>query len=381
MNARVRQQGGFTLLELLASIAVFSMLIAMLFQLVKSGLDVWSLGERGKEATQKASLLLDQITTDLRMTRADPAPGAANAPVRMLADYSVLDLDLDQHAETTVQRLRFVRSLPEERFDPRIREIGDVPDGTVPGDESDEAAVNARKRAAAGMAEVLYTTARLPVKGADPAPLVLLRAMKFPIGEPDSLCALDLPEDDKKFFRLGTPLADGVLYLGFDFWSRDTASFDVLPPLEGAAFDTWDSTRALLLERETLNEFPLAKSKDSLAEGDDDVFPRRVRVTLVLERDADETFDIQLAEEVSPTATALRIRPIRALDPATPYKFLKIGGEWVEWSVIRGEEVMVTRGVRRSEAMAHPAGAKVHIGNTYQRTIEIPVYREDWNDR
>lgn len=377
MNPRARQSG-FTLLELLASIAVFSMLVAMLFQLVKGGLDVWTLGEQGKEATEKASLLLDQITTDLRMTRADAAPGMPDAPVRMLADHHALDLDLDQADESTVQVMRFVRSLPEERFDPRVRESGDVPVGVIPGDEA--TVESARQPAAGGMAEILYTTAKLPIKGADPAALVLVRGMRFPVGGASSLCALDLPDDDKKFFRMGSPLAEGVLYLGFEFWGRDTTSFDIAHPNEGASFTTWDSTRALLLEKESLNTFPLALSKSSLNDADDDVFPRRVRVTLVLERDADEALDIQLLEDITPSATSLRMQPMRLLDRGSNFKFLKIGGEWIEWTGIRGDEVMIVRGVRNTEPTVHRLGSKVHIGTTYQRTIDIPVYRENWND-
>lgn len=377
MNPRARQSG-FTLLELLASIAVFSMLVAMLFQLVKGGLDVWTLGEQGKEATEKASLLLDQITTDLRMTRADAAPGMPDAPVRMLADHHALDLDLDQADESTVQVMRFVRSLPEERFDPRVRESGDVPVGVIPGDEA--TVESARQPAAGGMAEILYTTAKLPIKGADPAALVLVRGMRFPVGGASSLCALDLPDDDKKFFRMGSPLAEGVLYLGFEFWGRDTTSFDIAHPNEGASFTTWDSTRALLLEKESLNTFSLALSKSSLNDADDDVFPRRVRVTLVLERDADEALDIQLLEDITPSATSLRMQPMRLLDRGSNFKFLKIGGEWIEWTGIRGDEVMIVRGVRNTEPTVHRLGSKVHIGTTYQRTIDIPVYRENWND-
>lgn len=377
MNSRARQSG-FTLLELLASIAVFSMLVAMLFQLVKGGLDVWTLGEQGKEATEKASLLLDQITTDLRMARAEAAPGMPEAPVRMLADHHALDFDLDQVDESTVQVMRFVRSLPEERFDPRVRESGDVPIGVIPGEEA--TVESARQPAAGGMAEILYTTAKLPIKGADPAALVLVRGMRFPVVGAGSLCALDLPDDDKKFFRMGSPLAEGVLYLGFEFWGRDTTSFDIAHPNEGAAFTTWDSTRALLLEKESLNTFPLALSKSSLNDADDDVFPRRVRVTLVLERDADDALDIQLLEDLSPSTTSLRMQPMRLLDRGSNFKYLKIGGEWIEWTEIRGDEVTIIRGVRNTEPTAHRLGTKIHIGTTYQRTIDIPVYRENWND-
>ena len=90
MNSRRR---GFTLIELLTAIAIFALLAGMLFQMVKSALDVWRTGETGRESMEKGAVLLEEIASELRMSRADSAPSSVAPAVRMLADYGLYDLD------------------------------------------------------------------------------------------------------------------------------------------------------------------------------------------------------------------------------------------------------------------------------------------------
>lgn len=374
-----RRESGFTLLEILAAVAIFSILVTMLFQVVQSSLEIWSLGERGKESIEKASGVLDQIASDLRLVHAEGPRGAEKAPVRMVADWVDYDFDLDRDAESTTQRLRWVRALPEERYDARLRAAGDIVGATSVLTEG--VTMQAATLPPGGLAEILYTTVATPTKGGDAAVLQLVRGLQTPIGRDDSLLALELTDDPKALQKRTVALAEGVLYLGFEFWSRDTLSFELPMDAEGCAFSTWDSTRALLLDKEGQNRFPLAKDTESLAIADDDVFPRRVRIVLVVERDADEVENIRLESDVLPSTERIRVSPLRLFDPSSNYKFLKIEGEWIEWTEIRGGELMVKRGVRGTRADAHPVGAKTHLGTTYERTVEIPVYREDWNTR
>ncbi|MFH0944359.1 MAG: prepilin-type N-terminal cleavage/methylation domain-containing protein [Planctomycetota bacterium] len=376
----MRRSGGFTLIELLTAVAIFAILMGMLFQMIRGSLDVWRMGEGERESLEKGTVLLEEISEDLRMVFADSPAGSVNAPVRMLSDYGQFDLDLDLKLESTLQRLRFVRACPEERFDRRLRRAGSVPGGTA--FSSDMLTSSAEARAPGGLAEVAYATLRLAEKGSDPALLSLYRLFRTPIGGAGSLFENQLFDQPKKLELEGIPLADNVLYLGFEFWSRDTVSWNDAPDLETGPLTVWDSTRALLLERGNLNSFLLARGADSLERTDDDVFPRRVRVTLVLARDEDEATTAQLTSSVGTVAKTLSVNNMKLFGGGERvHPYLKVGGEWMRWKRGSGNELIVIRGQRRTGNLPHDAGARVHVGRTFERVVEIPVYREDWNDK
>ena len=63
-----------------------------------------------------------------------------------------------------------------------------------------------------------------------------------------------------------------------------------------------------------------------------------------------------------------------------PFPYVKVEGEWMRWTSVDGASLKVERGVRGSTAVEHRAGAPVHFGRTFQRVVDLPVYREDWND-
>ncbi len=375
-----RATRGFTLIELVTAIAIFAILVGMLAQMIKGALDVWRMGEGGREALERGSSLLEFIATDLRMLRADPAPGASDAPVRLIADHGFYDLDLDQAEESVLQRLRFVRSCPEERFDSRVRRAGDLPGGQAAVSDT-EAGGGQPELAPGGLAELAYATLALPQAGRDPALLTLYRLFRAPIGGEGSLFQERLWDDPRKLCGAAVPMADNLLYLGFEFWSRDTLSWSDPPDQAGGRLTVWDSTRALLLDAEGFNGFLLRKGAASLEDGSDDVFPRRVRITLVLERDEDEAATVRLAAAMTATSNILRpdaLKPFAGTRPLHP--FLKVEGEWMEWSQVADGGVKVLRGARGSGRRAHAAGARLRFGQTFQRVVEIPVFREDWND-
>ena len=113
----------------------------------------------------------------------------------------------------------------------------------------------------------------------------------------------------------------------------------------------------------------------------DDVFPRRVRVTLVLERDEDEADVVRLEGPITATSQYLKVTNPRMFDGGLPpHPYLKVDGEWMRWTEIRGNELKVLLAARGTAALQHESGARVHVGETFERTIEIPVFREDWND-
>ena len=371
---------GFTLIELLSAVAIFAILMGMLFQVIRGSLDVWRVGEGGRESQEKGTVLLEEITRDLRMTWAESPDGAVNAPVRMLSDYGQFDLDLDLKLESTLQRLRFVRSCPEERFDRRLRRAGNLPGGTAVS--SDVLATTADARAPGGLTEVAYATLRPAAKGSDPALLSLYRLFRTPIGGAGALFENQRFDQPKKLELEAIPLADNVLYLGFEFWSRDTESWNDKPDQESGPLTTWDSTRGWLLDSSSLNSFLLARTADSFERTDDDVFPRRIRVTLVLARDEDEAATARLTTSMGAMSKTLSLNNLKLFGGGERvHPYLKVDGEWMRWKRGTGSELNVIRGQRRTGNLPHDAGAIVHVGRTFQRVVDIPVYREDWNDQ
>lgn len=376
-----RRARGFTLIELLAAIALFGILSAMLFQMIKNGLDLWKTGETRKESIEKTTALIDQLASDLSMLVSEQQPGAVDAPVRFVSDYGLFDLDGDKAEEAYVQRLRFVRACPEERFDARLRSAGETAGAAGTSDDLTVGG-GAAARAPGGLAEIAYTTIRLPApKGTDPAPMKLVRMFRTPIASADSVFAQGALDDAKRVLQDGTVMADNVLYLGFVFWSRDTRSWDDEVNSPEGPLSTWDSTRATLLDRNGPNRFLLAKDKTSLARSDDDVVPRFVRVTLVLEQDEDEARRLFLGADLAASAKSMRVSDLRAFEMGSrAHKFVKVDSEWIAYTDVVAGEVRVLRGQRGTAAVQHAEGARIHFGETIERTIEIPVYREDWND-
>ncbi len=377
-TVRTTSTRGFTLIELMTAIAIFAVLAGMLFQIVKGGLDVWRMGEGNRQALEKGTALLDEIARDLRMIRADNPLGATDPPIRLLADYGLFDMNQDDVEETLLQRLRFVRSCPEERFDDTIRRAGDAVGGQ--GVTSDVGVRSSFVGAPGGLAEIAYGSVRVPGKDQDTSLLTLYRMFQTPVGGETSLFRSTWFEQPAKLLDAAVPLADNVLFLGFELWSRDTRSFDEAPNTATGPLNVWDSTRATLLDEIGHNRFLLAKDESSLAHTHDDVFPRRIRATLVLERDQDEAYVPHLLEPVPASATMLRLDSVRSIDAKSPYPFVKVDGEWMKWKRIVENQLVVERGQRGTAALGHAAGARVHVGETFQRTIDIPVYREDWND-
>lgn len=378
-----RRTSGFTLIELLTAIAIFTILAGMLFQMLKGGLDVWRQGEGNRQALEKGANLLEEIAREFRMVRAHEPLGGAVPKVRMLVDYGVFDLDADEVDESTIQRIRFVRSCPEERTDNRLRLAGDSPGGTEGAGDvvTDVGEMDLRTaRATGGLAEVAYTTVRVPSKEGDPALLSLYRFFRAPIGRDDSLFASDAFDQPKRIDAEGILLADNVLFFGIELWSRDTQGFELAPNKDGGPLTVWDSTRAVLLDEIGANRFLLAKDEASLGVFWDDVFPRRLRFTLVVEADEDEAGELRLADGVSAGNSRVKIDSPRAVRGETPFPYVKVGAEWMKWSAAEDGWLTVERGVRGSTAMEHKAGARVHVGRSFQRVIELPVYREDWND-
>ncbi|NUN53659.1 MAG: hypothetical protein HUU06_12860, partial [Planctomycetaceae bacterium] len=156
------------------------------------------------------------------------------------------------------------------------------------------------------------------------------------------------------------------------------------PPQRGGGglSPTWDSTRGLLPAGIGPDQFFLAKGPSSLENSVDDVFPAKVRVTLVVDRVGSDARVGELAQGIGPEDTTIRVDSTRFAPGGDPVgKFVKIGNEWIQWSDRDDTTFTVERrGARGTRKETHASGALVRAGATLVRDVPVPAHREDWNE-
>jgi prepilin-type N-terminal cleavage/methylation domain-containing protein len=395
---------GFTLVELVTTAAIFGILGAMLFSMVRSGMDMWTRGEAQREEVERAATVLDTITRELHAAFTENDPLALRSDVRFLCDFVDLDCNGDGSEETRVQRLMFVRINSEERENLALRTAGDLPLGrryfTLTRDdrvgaenagaggapaEEDPSAIY---RPTGGLAEALFM-AFPPVVGGKAQTgeaLSFYRGYRSPIGGEDSFFAPGaLLTPASVAFNLA-PVMGGLLRLEFRFWDQDTLTFDTKEAparSKGGAGYTWDSTRGIIPPPDVsaLNTFRLAKGPESLADPSDDVFPERVQITIVVNAGGRREGLARLTANVKDTD--MRI-PVNALKPFTEWRFgdrlVRLDGEWIRFKDIEGRDLVVAeRGALNTIPSAHSGGSTVYAGRTFTAQVAIPTKREAWN--
>jgi len=389
--------------------AIFSVISIALIALLRQST---AFLERGQAGTEVHDLLenADRLfTDDFANVYIHPSSREGEPDVRFLSDEIPWDVDGDRVPDLTTPRLSFVRSLQGEVTDRMLRDAGTRPGATARIDGEDDARESEDKdhRAPGGKQEVTW----LLVPGRkqeDPAVMTLYRGTRMPLGGgPRSLLPMQVVDErTREDARAGVftrqqaeerlrPVLTGVLFLSYRYWSRHVKPesalllkngrmVDEVPPERGGGglSPSWDSTRAILPPGWKPGQFFLARGEESLADTVDDVFPGRVRVTLVVERVGKDAATGELARTIGPEDNNIPVDNTRfapGTDPAG--KYLKIGNEWIRWSDRDARGFIVDqRGARGTKKEAHDAGSVVHAGNTLVREFDIPTFREDWND-
>jgi hypothetical protein len=185
------------------------------------------------------------------------------------------------------------------------------------------------------------------------------------------------------------PILSGVLYFGVDFWARRTTSWDTkLRNRDGGPLKLWDSTRGILpLGEDDLSGFFLSKKKsqndaDSLIDPTDDTYPRKIRVTCVVEELGRNARVGYLNEDLVKDAKTIACADTRFF-PATDTsrRFVKIDHEWIEvGSPSGGSFPVVMRGARGTNAANHSAGAMVHHGKSFVQEYDVAAFRDTYRD-
>jgi prepilin-type N-terminal cleavage/methylation domain-containing protein len=366
----MRSRRGFTLIELLAATALFSVLGAMLFQMVTGAMDLWSRGERVRELEDRAGAVLDLLTEDLRHVWSGAA-GAGEQEARFLLEWREDGGDGAPLPGRRSAVLRFTRVLHEARSVAWLRRAGERP-------AASEVATLVREedpdllRPTGGLAESLYATTILP---GDVLPS-LVRRVRTPVGGAGSLLDPLLVDREDRLLEDSLPLADRVLHLGVLAWAPASTVWEPLPGADGVpALDTWDSTRGLVPSGDVA--FPFGVGPQSLLDGRDDMFPPVLRLELVLDPYADSgRAPNTLSEPVGDGATRLSLRRSGFGGDDRAPGFVWVEGEWMAVVSVDGKDLVVERGVRGTTPRAHDTGAAVRVGVAFRRVVTLPGARE-----
>jgi hypothetical protein len=285
----------------------------------------------------------------------------------MLGDWARLDIDRDGIAGAVWPRVRFVRHATAADL-MRVRPTEAGADGV---DRIDPHAL--------GLVEVCW--ALLPPTQVDPdeRQLGLLWRGERLINDP-SLSFLD----ERFFNAAGKPtpgsldiVTGGVLW--FDVWYAAQTSIVhdgwTLGDEIADCAASWDAYNAERPNTEVsyLNTpargMPKAKGLPLL--------PRRIRVTVEIERPTEIKRRTRLAANVEPDANQIPVDDETRLPPQG--SMILVGEEWMKVGMAGRGTVTVMRAQRGTRRMAHDSGILVHYGNAMTREIPVPVVREDWD--
>jgi prepilin-type N-terminal cleavage/methylation domain-containing protein len=338
---------GFTLVELLLSLALLSMLVLALVNLVDTALRILGRTEERRDLVGVSSGVLDLLAADLAALEGGPRGD-------LVASWWTFDLDADGAATAPFPRLTGIkRPAPGElarRFPGAAADLVEFGWALLP-----DAGAGAE-----GLG-VLYRGERLPGPGE-----------RLSFFDPGFFNATGKPPAGSFEFVTG-----GVLWLELQWASQTSVVHDGWTVGERAedcalAWDAWRRGRPDV-EHSSLNAPAAAlPAADGHA-----LLPRRVRLILELERAEDLKRRARIAEAVEAAATVLPVDEGDLLpEPGT---YLRVGEEWMELVSASGRQAAVRRGARGTRARQHAVGELVHHGWASVREVSLPAYREDWD--
>lgn len=313
---------GFTILEMLVSMAVFMLLGLALAVFMNASVQSYSVNSARRDAMSNAMAILGQIEADL--VHAFLASG-------------------DRNPDTDI---RF-ESKPDNSGTSRLVFVA----------QSTNPLTRTRDR---GLREIAWYS-----EGAEKAPFKLKRTERFEIGGAGSLFS-NIQGDT---YATSATFSDMVGYFSVRFFpdlgSLTDERHNVSDANLQAGFTTWDSTRG------RIPEFPLTIA-GSFENPWDDILPERMRVTLtVIPREGMRAF---LMNEIGDGDTVLKVNTTDGFPPPGNdiESFVVIDNEWMQVIAIDAETITVARAARDTIATAHRSDAEVRAGYSFMRTIFIP---------
>ncbi|MCP5066457.1 MAG: prepilin-type N-terminal cleavage/methylation domain-containing protein [bacterium] len=402
----VRSAAGFSMLELLVAMSIFSVLGAMTIFLMNRGLEIFQKGTQEGAKLDKQGTILPLIEEDLKAVMvvqdadAPPPPPEDDdlnhdarealppAPVLIRVRAGTLGLTGEPDGPLKGYPMYWFSVVLDISggIDPMIANLptgNDEAAKSITPTSVENRTADTIYKPTGGMLEVLYIAA--PTDPTKPAMLTLFRSFRSPIGHPEN-SLLDPTNFDTlaEIRKVCRPMAEGVLHFGATWRRVFATSWDLeTSPVGRAGGATryvgpqWDSTRG------AEKTFALFAGKQSLVDPSDDVFPAFVRLDITLAGAGSLGYgqgELSLREAVDGNTGLLSIDdPDILLRPGLGRdRWLKVEGEWMSYTTSGVDyvkkKVRVQRGKRGTKKQSHPSGAWVHVGESSQREIRMPVY-------
>jgi type II secretory pathway component PulJ len=366
---------GLTLVEVIVTMSIFIVLAGFTIMAVQQTVSSWVQSERRRVLYERAAGVMDIMATDIRLATTDEQPGNTTVSSRLIGDVD---------PATGKQRIMFVRAFetgPERalvfgagdgrpstlQFSPSEEEGGNIAPQLDPGLKTTDADTFTGTRlgdfkALGGRAAVGYFVQNE----------TLYRAIRAPV--PPSLSAMMDPLDAQE-------VAKDVLYLGFDYWSQETRTWTPDPKEKKytGPEKIWDSTRAY--KYKPMDKFFLHRGDESMLDTSDDVFPEKIRVTLVVDAPMPRAINTTLLQELSDTDMGwVDVDTTRGFaDGDDQNSFICIDGEWMRYKNKRSDGFeIVQRGARNTKAASHKPKALIRQGRVFRKVIYLPGWKEDW---
>ena len=403
-----RKQRGFSILELLIAMAIFSVLGVMAVFLMNRGIDIFQKGTKEAAAFDRLDTVLPFVEEDFQrlmvVESTDPPalPEEADSlreparrpqpqpPVSIRLVCSTITLRNQPEGplkDYPCWYMAFVMDI-SEGGDPSLAGLPlGFGEGALPATPAtlEGRAPTSRYLPLGGMVEVAYIA--VPENPARPGVLTLYRGFRGPIGHPTA-SLLDPQNLDtvEKIRAACRPVAQGVLHFGATWRRVFATSWEPQTLAQGPGGENtryvgprWDSTRGID------KNFAMYKGPDSLSDPSDDRFPAFVRLSVTIADAGNFGFgrgDTRLTASISDSAGRITVADPNAL--VTPglgaVRYLKVGTEWMQYSVstvnFATRQVTVQRGQRGSKSAAHDADAQVYVGQPAAREIRLPLYRD-----
>ncbi len=396
MTLRRRARAGMTLVELMVAMAAVALISVMLVALMSSGLGLWSAAERQRKVYTRARVVFSYLEGDLQTVLTRDPPGG------LVYNRLFCEPDKDGRQVLMITRtfgtgsergLAFAAGdgldavdLPGSGEKPRTDdEDADPRSGRADEeiynfkDDDGDGRIDEDLAPLAGSAQVAYL-----LKGRE-----LRRALRSPAGAEFQSMFKDssvLCRDVIHFGILFATPYSRVQYGGADARNRElgpytTSWYADLPLLPSrkkprgpfGVERLWDSTRGVI------PGFSFYVGSESKDDGEDDVFPELVRVTLVVEPHELRTVRSDTLGYVDDTTGFI---PVASTDGFPPGgradSYVLVGEEWMHYSGKSDRSFTVDgRGARGTVAAVHQRGASVRRGYTFTRTFFLPGYRNE----